>query len=516
MAHHRWVTRHLVAALLVFLLGEFPAYAQSAGLQQPSPTIDVGLPSDTEVVQPGRAAINPERSVPFPPLEAPLDPDKYMIGHGDVLELNFWGAQNFKLRVPIDLEGRTFISKVGYVDTTNKSLSEARAIIKKAVLRYFPGLSVDVSLLEPRTFLVHVVENVVHPGVHPARAVDRISTVLARAGGVLEGSSHRRILIQRIDGSVVPVDLFLYTLTGDTANNPYVHDGDIIRVPFADFTASIKGAVRRPGTFELIHEKDLSELLELAGGVSITATRKLPIRLVRRDTDERLVQTLIAFPDSGLPNMPLRAEDQVWIPSEYELERTVVLVGAIQGAVATDEATHVRRMDFVEGDTARSLLERAGGVLAAADLTGSSIAHQDGTQTPLDLEALLVRRDFSADQPVRMGDTVLIPFLRRGVQVEGAVFKPTIYPFKPQFSLLDYIGAAGGPTRFAQDTSDVRLITTEGKMLPFAPTLKVSPGDTIVVPERHFTRAEIVQLVISGVGLLISTTALVIAADRLK
>src|SRR5262245_38678143 len=51
-------------------------------------------------------------SPPAPiPLEEPLDPDQYICGRGDTFELNFWGQQNFKLRVTVDLEGRTFVSK---------------------------------------------------------------------------------------------------------------------------------------------------------------------------------------------------------------------------------------------------------------------------------------------------------------------------------------------------------------------------------------------------------------------
>src|SRR5690349_7243469 len=35
------------------------------------------------------------------PIDEPVDPDKYVCGPGDVFELNFWGLQNFKLRVTV-------------------------------------------------------------------------------------------------------------------------------------------------------------------------------------------------------------------------------------------------------------------------------------------------------------------------------------------------------------------------------------------------------------------------------
>ena len=99
--------------------------------------MQVGLPEDTEVVEPERH-LPTVPGVPPIPLEQPLDPDKYICGRGDVFELNFWGRQNFKQRVTVDPEGRTFISKVGYVDIVGKTLRQAREIMKGAVL--VPGV----------------------------------------------------------------------------------------------------------------------------------------------------------------------------------------------------------------------------------------------------------------------------------------------------------------------------------------------------------------------------------------
>ena len=51
---------------------------------------------------------------PLPvPLEGPLDAQHYTCGPGDGFELNFWGAQNFKLRATTDLEGKAFLPRIG-------------------------------------------------------------------------------------------------------------------------------------------------------------------------------------------------------------------------------------------------------------------------------------------------------------------------------------------------------------------------------------------------------------------
>lgn len=473
--------------------------------------MSVAVPSDTEVVQAERPVINPS-AVSTLPLEEPLDPDKYICGRGDVFELNFWGRQNFKLRVTVDMEGRTFISKVGYVDIVGKTLRQARGIIKTAVLRYFPGLNFDLSLVEPRTFLVHVVENIPHPGLYTARPVERASVVIARAGGVAGAASKRRISIRHRDGSTSIADLLLYNLTGDTKYNPYVSDGDLIRVPFEDVAVTVDGAVKRPGHYELVNGKDLSELIDIAGGLASTATRQLPLKLVRKNDKEHAHQIDVAYPPGdGLPQLALQVDDSIHVPVTSELQRSVLLVGAIAGATQTDEASSLKRLPFVEKDTVRTLLERTGGLNAAADLKEGYILHQDSSRAPVDLEALLVRRDFSADRPVAIGDSIVVPYKRRSVLVEGAVFRPNQYSFNPNLRLLDYVANAGGQTRFARDKDEIRLITPTGETIPFAADLKVNPGDTIVVPERDFSRTEVVQLILGGIGLLLSATALSVA-----
>jgi protein involved in polysaccharide export with SLBB domain len=520
----------LIAAVLapaMMLIG-LPAGARAQALGQGLPGIDqidrpgaaasvpmsVAVPSDTEVLQAERPVINPY-AVSTLPLEEPLDPDKYICGRGDVFELNFWGRQNFKLRVTVDMEGRTFISKVGYVEIVGKTLRQARAIVQKAVLRYFPGLNFDLSLVEPRTFLVHVVENIPHPGIYTARPVERASVVIARAGGIVGNASKRRISIRHRDGRTAIVDLLLYNLTGDTKHNPYVSDGDLIRVPFEDVAVTVDGAVKRPGHYELVHGKDFAELVEIAGGLASTATRQLPIKLVRKNEKERAQQIDVPYPaQESLPQLALQVDDAIHFPTVSELQRGVLLVGAIAGATVADQATSLKRLPFVEKDTIRTLLERTGGVNAEADLKEAYIQHSDGSRTPVDLEALLVRRDFSADRPVTMGDSVVVPFKRRSVLVEGAVFRPSQYPFNPKLNLLDYVANAGGPTRFAQEKDEIKLITPTGQTLPFAADLKVNPGDTIVVPERNFSRSEVVQLVMGGVGLVLSAAALSVAVFK--
>ena len=489
-------------------------------------------PGDTEVMRPERGPFGANAPA-APVIDETVDPDKYVLGPGDVLELNFWGVQNFKLRGSIDVEGRAFVARVGYFRLQGKTLTEARRIMRDSVARFYPRLSFDVTLAEPRTFLVQVVDDVAHPGSFPARAIDRVAAVIARAGGFGPNASKRRVEIRRRDGTVLTADLLLYTLTGDLKFNPYLLDGDVVRVPFEELAASIGGAVNRAGRYELVKTRDLAELVDLAGGLSPGATQLLPVTVVRRGPNDREdLKTFEFGADGKLPALGLQKEDAVRIPAAGELQQSVVVIGAFAGAAvesavakgpelgavatrttAPEEASATRRLPFVKGDTVRMLLERVGGVGPLADLTGSYILRA-GQSIPVDLYALVMLRDFKADRAVELGDTLVIPFKRRNVLVEGAVFAPGSYPYNPTFGVEQYLSLAGGRSRNAQSLDNVKLVTTNGETKEYRPDLKIDPGSSLVVPERNFSRTEVVQILLGAAGIILSGVAVVIAARK--
>lgn len=473
----------------------------------PTTSMTVRMPGETEVVASERGVINPQVTPTFP-VEEPLDPNKYICGRGDTFELNFWGQQNFRIRATVDIEGRTFISKIGYVDIVGKTLAEAREILKKLVHRYYPGLSFDLSLVAPRTFMVHVVGYVPHPGIYVANPLQRVSTVLANTGGV--NGSRRRIEIRRRNGSRAPADLLMYELTGDTKYNPFVMDGDVIRIPFPGIVVTIAGPVKRPGSYELIASKDMAEVVDLAGGFRSTLTTSLPVSVIHRNAKEHAAEDKLAFgPNASLPAYKLQDQDLVTVPSVAELQRSVLLIGPIAGGTAADEVTTVRRLGYYEGATVRQLIEGAGGLGASADLKNAYIKHGSGPIEKLDLERLLVLRDFSADRAVQIGDSIVVPQKRRGVAVEGAVMHAGIVPFNPLFHVSEYVDTAGGPSKDARGTSSYRLISSDGHASRLTNKTTIEPGDSILVPHRSFSRSEVVQLVMGGVGLLISSATLV-------
>jgi polysaccharide biosynthesis/export protein len=505
---HRWLIAIALPVLTPGLAG-----AQGAA-DQGDQIVGVEMPIDgsgaAEVMSVGRQAAMPGAADLA--LEEPIDPKDYVCGSGDAFELRFWGRQNLVVRLTVDLDGHAFIPKIGKVAVAGKTLASARTAILETVGRHYPGLQSDLTLIRPRDFVVHVAGRVKRPGVHRANPRMRLSALLGNAGG--SAGSTRRIEIRHRDGTTVTADLLLYARTGDTRHNPYLLDGDVVDVPDAEVQVEIAGPVRAPGRYELIATRDLAELLELAGGLRSSASRALPIRVTRRSSEERKSMIKVPFEGGRMPNLALQDDDQIAVPSTSELDRSVSLVGAVVGADPADPATTIKRLTYVEGDTVRSLIERAGGVTVAADLENAYIKRDGAELEKLDLERLLIRRDFTADRPITIGDTIVVPFKRRSIVVEGAVVRAGAFQFNPRFGVREYVESAGGATRFAKSQGDIRVIGADGKSRRFAGDVAVQPGDTIVVPERNFSRSEVVQLVMSGAGLVLSSVALGYALTR--
>lgn len=520
-----WILVGVLALWASAVASAQPFERDSRDRQQPTAQtqIPITMPGDPEVMDTESSDTPPPTSLPVPPrvsLEHPIDPNTYICGPGDAFELDFWGKQNFRMRIAADLEGRAFISKVGFVQVAGKTLTEVRAQITKKVRANYPGLQFELTLLSPRTFLVHLVDYVAKPGSYTAQPTQRVSSVLEKAGGITKATGSRRtITIRRKNNVTVTADLVLYELTGDTKHNPFVLDGDVIQVPPAEVVVGIAGAIRRPGSYELVGTADLAELLQLAGGITSSAAKSLPIKIVRRNERQQASSEDLPYTTSGsAPNAPLNDGDSVLVRGSDELQRSVLLIGAVTGADALDAAATSKRLSFVEGDTVLSIIDRAGGIRAPGDLARSYVSRPDknGTQVviPIDLDALIVRRDFRADRRIMMGDTIVVPPMRHSILVEGAVTRAGLYTYNPRFGIAEYIAHAGGRTRTARDLSEVKLVEPTGATRSYAAGLKLSPGDTILVPERNFSRAEVVQIVIAVTGLVLSGVAITIAATR--
>jgi protein involved in polysaccharide export with SLBB domain len=132
----------------------------------------------------------------------------------------------------------------------------------------------------------YVVGEVRTPGSYVLLAGSRLEDAVQQAGGISPRGSWRRIEV-RTNGRKRFADLLRFRRFGEERHNPVVNAGDVVFVPLRKKTVSVLGAVRKPGLYEIVREKNIRAVLELAGGTSAILAVDKPLIIVRVDGEER-------------------------------------------------------------------------------------------------------------------------------------------------------------------------------------------------------------------------------------
>ena len=314
-------------------------------------------------------------------------PDEYILGPGDALSVNLWGEYDDTYLARVTPDGKISIPTIGVLNVKGLSLTEAGALIEAEVKRYYRNVKSGLSLTALRVFEVLVLGEVQRPGTYLATPVKRVSDVVAQAGDVLPGGSHRHIQVRR-NGEVYAVaDLFKFLRRGDESTNPFVHDGDVIYVPpmgnrrisvYISEISTQAGAITEnsiPYTIELKEGERLSTLISSIGGTSpwwdlegvfIERETKVPEGTMRIPINLR--RYLLENDQSQ--NIVLESGDQVYIPAQI---RRVYVAGRVKVPSS---------YTFIPGRTAEFYLTEAGGPSLTADLRKSFIKRADGAIVP--------------------------------------------------------------------------------------------------------------------------------------
>ncbi len=205
------------------------------------------------------------------PMDVPAGPD-YIVGPGDGLSIDLWGGVSQRIFRVVDREGRVSLPEVGPVLVSGKSLADVQANLQETLRTQFRQVSAAVSLTRLRTIRVYEVGDIASPGAYDISSLSTPLNALFVAGGPTQKGSLRIVKHYRGDQLVQTVDLYDLLLHGVRSGLQQLENGDSVLVPPVGPQVTVEGMVRRPAVYELKDEKNLSSVLELAGGVLPTAT----------------------------------------------------------------------------------------------------------------------------------------------------------------------------------------------------------------------------------------------------
>jgi len=206
----------------------------------------------------------------FSALDAPIGPD-YTLGPNDGLTITIWGGVSQTLSRVIDSSGKISLPEVGPVALAGKKLGEAEALLQRVLAPQFRSAHVDVTLARMRTVRVYVVGDVKRPGAYDLQSLSSTLNALYAAGGPTSVGSLRTLRHMRGAVEVSTVDLYDFLLRGVRSPTERLQDGDTILVPPAGPQITVTGSVKRPAIYEMKAETKLSEVLEDAGGIQVSA-----------------------------------------------------------------------------------------------------------------------------------------------------------------------------------------------------------------------------------------------------
>jgi len=193
-------------------------------------------------------------------VESPIISDRYVLMPGDRLLVTVRGSVAYSYDAWITYEGKVNISiptsttKLEVIDVVTVSgltLARAQDTLSAAMLRYFREAAVKLTLTGLRSGIVFLTGEVQFPGAYNASPVERVSQVVAKAGGLSPLGSRTRIKLIRDGRFHSLVDIERFETSGDLLANPFVESGDVIQVPAVEGLVTVKGAVFGRGDYRL-------------------------------------------------------------------------------------------------------------------------------------------------------------------------------------------------------------------------------------------------------------------------
>jgi protein involved in polysaccharide export with SLBB domain len=232
-------------------------------------------------------------------VESPIISDKYYLMPGDRLLVTVQGSVAYSYESMVTYEGKVNISIpvsdqrreiIDVIPVSGLTLAQAQDTLTGTMGRYFKSAKVKLTLTGLRSGIVFLTGEVQYPGAYDASPVERVSQIIARAGGLAPLGSKTRIRLVRNGQFHSTVDIERFETSGDLLANPFVQSGDVIQVPRVEGFVTVKGAVfgrgeyrlRSPttlnpdverervseGIYELSPGERVSDLIAKAGGIT--------------------------------------------------------------------------------------------------------------------------------------------------------------------------------------------------------------------------------------------------------
>lgn len=387
----------------------------------------------------GRDIFN-NKDLTFEPNMNIATPQNYILGPGDAVYIDIYGASQKTIESTVSPDGEVTIEGFGPVQVSGLTVAQANARLRSTLGARYSSSKIKLTVGQTRSIMINVMGEVKNPGTYTLPAFATVFHALYMAGGTNDIGTMRNIKVYRNNRLVSVVDIYDYILNGKLTGNVRLADNDVISVGPYDCLVNITGKVKRPMYYEMKRNESVGTLLKYAGGFKGDAYKK-SVRIVRKTGREYSVYNVDEFDMSAFH---LADEDSVSVDSILPRFSNMV---EVKGAVFRPG------MYQVGGDinSVKTLIEHADGLREEA-FTARAVMHRmkkDRTLevVPVDVEGIL--DGTVPDIPIQNNDVLFIPTKQemmeeQTITIHGEVQYPGIYRYADNETLEDFVLQAGG------------------------------------------------------------------------
>ena len=392
----------------------------------------------------GRNLFNNELLTFEPAINIPAPAD-YVLGAGDQVIIDIWGASQLVIDEMISPKGYLTIAGVGPIKLSGMTVTQATKRAKDVLSKYYSGSSITLSLANTRSVKVEIVGEVVTPGSYTLSAFSTLFNALYMAGGISDLGSLRDIKVYRNGKVVSSIDVYDYIMNGNNKGNIRLQDNDLIIVSPYEAIVNIQGKVKRPMMYEMKSQESLANLLKYTGGLTGDAYDR-NIRVIRKSGREYSVHTVMK---DSFSSFNLADGDSIYVDSIIpRFSNMVEIKGAVFHPGMYEVNENIR--------TVLDLIDAADGLYEDAFLARAVMHRRKANRRlevlSIDLEGIIDGR--VPDIELRKEDVLYIPSVNdmRGqetMKISGEVNYPGVYEFAEKTTLEDFVLQAGGLTNVA-------------------------------------------------------------------
>ena len=395
-------------------------------------------------------------------------PQNYVLGPGDAIYIDVYGASQKTEEVTVSPDGYVVIEDFGPIQVSGLTVEQATARVRSQLGARYNSSKIKVSLGQTRTITVNVMGEVKTPGSYTLSAFATVFHALYMAGGPSEIGTLRNIKVYRNNRLVTTVDVYDYILNGKLSGNIRLADNDVITVGTYDCLVNVTGKVKRPMYYEMKRSESMKTLITYAGDFASDAYRK-SVRVVRKEGSRYAVYNVGEF---DLGSFRMADGDSVSVDS---------LLNRYSNMVEVKGAVFRPGMYQIGGQitSVKSLLEQSEGVTEEA-FTAHAVMHRmraDRTLevVPVDIEGIM--SGMVSDIPLQNEDVLFVPTRQdvheeQTITIHGEVLYPGVYKYAANETLEDFVLQAGG---LKETASMVNVFVSRRIVNP-----KATMADTIV------------------------------------